>query len=226
MSVNTLHKGDDDDNNNRYSFFLRSNRGGSGSFQVHCIWDLPWTVDWYHRFGGTYCAHLQAADNCSMNLHLRGIWTHMPCARTHLPVGRYLCSVVEAWNGLFCACLFTRRRTADDLFLLQNYLWLFFETFFLRGIMKLLAAIGKALCLISVYKSQRTWISAMGIIRLVMEVRVLGTPFTGLDLYFWEYVKRLMNSYDVSWTVMFSCVTSMKALGKQLALRSNELACA
>jgi len=46
--------------------------------------------------------------------------------------------------------------------------------------------------LISVYKSQWTWISAMGIIGLVMEVRVLGTPFTELDFYFWEYVKRLI----------------------------------
>lgn len=56
----------------------------------------------------------------------------------------------------------------------------FFETF-LRGMMKLVAAIGKAVCLISVYRSQRTWISAMGITGLVMEVRVLGTPFTGLE---------------------------------------------
>jgi len=47
--------------------------------------------------------------------------------------------------------------------------------------MKLVAAIGKAVCLISVYRSQRTWISAMGITGLVMEVRVLGTPFTGLE---------------------------------------------
>jgi hypothetical protein len=50
--------------------------------------------------------------------------------------------------------------------------------------MKLVAAIGKAVCLISVYKSQWTCIGAMGIIGLVMVIRVLGTPFTGLDFYF------------------------------------------
>jgi len=116
--------------------------------------------------------------------------SYLPCACTHVPVGRCLCSVVEAWSGLFCACLFTRRRTADDLYFLQDYLRLF-ETF-LRGMMKLVAAIGRTVCLISVYKSQWTWISAMGIIGLVMEVRVLGTPFTGVDFYFWEYVKRLI----------------------------------
>jgi hypothetical protein len=32
----------------------------------------------------------------------------------------------------------------------------------------------------------------MGIIGLVMEIRVLGTPFTGLDFCFLEYVKRLI----------------------------------
>jgi len=40
--------------------FILCNRGGSGSFSVQCIWDLWWTVDGYHRFGGTYCLHLQA----------------------------------------------------------------------------------------------------------------------------------------------------------------------
>jgi hypothetical protein len=40
--------------------FILSNRGGSGSFSVQCIWDLCWAVDGYHRLGGTYCAHLQA----------------------------------------------------------------------------------------------------------------------------------------------------------------------
>jgi hypothetical protein len=32
----------------------------------------------------------------------------------------------------------------------------------------------------------------MGIIGLVMVIRVLGTPFTGLDFYFWEYVNHLI----------------------------------
>ena len=56
--------------------FILSNRGGSGSFSVQCIWDLCWAVDGYHRLGGTNCAHLQARI-CSMNLHLVGIWTYI-----------------------------------------------------------------------------------------------------------------------------------------------------
>jgi hypothetical protein len=180
------------------------------SVSVHFIWGLWWTVDGYHRFGGTYCAHLQARrllqyeSAPSWNLD-----SYMPCARTHPPVGRYLCSVGEERSGLFDVCLFTRRRTC--IYYRTTY------AFFLdisRGLMKLVAAIGKAVCLISVYKSQWTWISAMGVIGLVMEVRVPGTPFTRLDgLWFllfenkwivWFVTgkrRQVMTSYGVSWTV-------------------------
>jgi hypothetical protein len=120
----------------------------------------------------------------------------MPCARTHPPIGRYLCSFVEERGGLFNACLFTRRRSSDDLCLLQDYLCLLFRRFF-RDLAKLVASIGKGALLISVYKSQWTWISAIGVIGMVMEVRVLGTLFTGID-GLWFLLLRIRELFHLS----------------------------
>ena len=161
----------------------------------------------------------------------------MPCARTRPPV-----YVLCRWGKklvILCPFVHKTKNSRWPVFPTGLTTYDFFFRRFFRVLMKLVAAMWKAVCLISLYKSQWTRIGAMWITGLVIEVHVLGTSYTRLDgLWFLllrireafglsrKSADRWWNSLGVSWTVIFSCVTIMKAHEQQLALFSNELACA
>jgi hypothetical protein len=115
-----------------------------------------------------------------MNMHLRGIWTHIRHvhALSHQLAGICALSLRKEVDYSVLVCSQDKEQQTTCIYYKTTY-GFFFRHFF-RGLMKLVAAIGKAVCLISVYKSQ--WTSNQGVIGLVMEVRVLGTPFTRICL--------------------------------------------
>jgi hypothetical protein len=176
----------------------------------------------------------RSADDCRLNLHLRGIWTHMchvdALRRTSWQV-LVLCRWGKKWVVL---CLFVHktknsRRPVFTAGLHKNFLRLFFlrhdgtSGCNRRGCVPHFC-VQVTLDLNRCYGNH--WIGYGGPLS-GHPVHRTWWPFISTSENTWSFWfvtgkrRQVMNSYGVSWTVKFSCVTIMKAYGKRLALFSN-----